>query len=270
MRVKKILASLIVIQILAIFVTPVIERVDAVDSVIEVNGWADLKEKIESQDKENKKIKLVQSQNWEASTTIEISTNQQIEILADEEITIKRNENFKNNLIENKGTLVLGNDQMNGKIVFDGNKESATADNALVVSESGNIEIGKNVIFQNNHSTKDGAGLILKKSVANINGVEFKNNISNRYGGGIYCEASELTATNFKLLNNSGTYGGGMYISDNFTTAVLNNIEVKENNATVGSGGGIYAYGKITVSGDDTIISNNTAQTFRRWNDDKN
>ena len=101
MRVKKILASLIVIQILATFVTPIIEKVDAVDSVIEVNGWADLKEKIESQDKENKKIKLMQSQNWEANTTIEISTNQQIEILADEEITIKRNENFKNNLIEN-------------------------------------------------------------------------------------------------------------------------------------------------------------------------
>ena len=259
----KALVSLLLIVILTPFMFPIIGNVYALDNIVEVTGWKELKDTIDSQN-ENVKIKLKQSQNWNADSTIKINKGQQIEIISEDEIIIERDQGFKNNLIENEGTLLLGSNEMNGNIILDGNKENVISDDSLVTSISGKIEISKNFTLRNNHSTKDGAGLILKQCTANINGGVISNNTSNGTGGGIYCESSELTVNNLKILNNSATYGGGVYISDNLSTSVFNNVEVKENNTTIGSGGGIYAYGKITISGDNTIISNNTAQTFRR------
>ena len=263
----KALVSLLLIVILTPFMFPIIGNVYALDNIVEVTGWKELKDTIDSQN-ENVKIKLKQSQNWNADSTIKINKGQQIEIISEDEIIIERDQGFKNNLIENEGTLLLGSNEMNGNIILDGNKENVISDDSLVTSISGKIEISKNFTLRNNYSTKDGAGLILKQCT-NINGGVISNNTSNGTGGGIYCESSELTVNNLKILNNSATYGGGVYISDNFTTSIFNNVEVKENNTTIGSGGGIYAYGKIIISGDNTIISNNTAQTFRRRLNDK-
>lgn len=269
MKIKRILVSFIIILMLILFINPIIVKVYALNNVVEVTGWKELKDTIDSQN-ENIKIILKQSQNWSADSTIEIKKNQQIEIVSDDEIIIERNQNFKNNFIENQGTLTLGNNEMSGNIIFDGNQENITADNSLITSINGRIEISKNVTIKNNHSTKDGAGLISKQSTVNINGGIISNNTSDGLGGGIYCENSTLTVNNSKILNNTATYGGGIYVNDNSTTSVLNNVEVRENKTILGSGGGIYAFGKIIVSGENTIISDNTAQTFRWRNNGKN
>lgn len=42
----------------------------------------------------------------------------------------------------------------------------------------------------------------------------------------------------------------------------LNNVQIDYNKATKGSGGGVYAYGNITISGDNTTINNNNASTY--------
>ena len=52
------------------------------------------------------------------------------------------------------------------------------------------------------------------------------------------------------------------YIASNNNTFRLNNIKILNNITKEGSGGGIYAYGDLTIDGDKSSISNNTAETW--------
>ena len=66
-----------------------------------------------------------------------------------------------------------------------------------------------------------------------------------------------------KIKNNiAQNYGGGIFALDVESKCTLSNIEITENSANSGSGGGIYTYGILDVSGNDTNISNNVAGTY--------
>ena len=90
-----------------------------------VNSWEKLKEEIESTNNTTKKIVIEtnKSENWEADSTITIKENQKILIITTNNVVIQRKQEFKESLLENKGILILGNDEMEGNITFDGNKE---------------------------------------------------------------------------------------------------------------------------------------------------
>ena len=68
----------------------------------------------------------------------------------------------------------------------------------------------------------------------------------NRYGGGggIYVTSGPATITNCIIAGNSGTYGGGL---DNHGTTTTKNCLITGNTATLGTGGGVYDNGTLTL-----------------------
>lgn len=56
--------------------------------------------------------------------------------------------------------------------------------------------------------------------------------------------------------------GGGTYIYGTKSETEMNNVKIIDNKTIQGSGGGIYAYGNLNILGNDTVISNNTANTY--------
>ena len=88
-------------------------------------------------------------------------------------------------------------------------------------------------------------------------------------GGGVFVsDNSHVTITDSKILGNTGTRGGGIYV-DNSTVVVEEKSEIKKNIATeipsdspslnMGLGGGIYSFDS-TLTVTDSTISGNEAQ----------
>jgi hypothetical protein len=114
-----------------------------------------------------------------------------------------------------------------------------------------------------NDSTSDlGGGIYLSGSPSQLIGLTVNGNFSTNQGGGIYAYNQSLEITHSTIANNKANYGGGVYIANASSETNLINSKVEGNVTTSGSGGGVYAYGTLTISGDTTEIRNNTAQTY--------
>ena len=174
MKILQILKKLIYIQIILVLMCSNINIVYSRDNNEEnikiVNSWEKLKEEIESTNNTTKKIVIEtnKSENWEADSTITIKENQKILIITTNNVVIQRKQEFKESLLENKGILILGNDEMEGNITFDGNKEKVTSNKPLINSEKGELIINNNINIQNNHSTENGGGISLTNTTATI------------------------------------------------------------------------------------------------------
>lgn len=174
MKILQILKKLIYIQIILVLMCSNINIVYSRDNnegnIKIVNSWEKLKEEIESTNNTTKKIVIEtnKSENWEADSTITIKENQKILIITTNNVVIQRKQEFKESLLENKGILILGNDEMEGNITFDGNKEKVTSNKPLINSEKGELIINNNINIQNNHSTENGGGVSLTNTTANI------------------------------------------------------------------------------------------------------
>ncbi len=85
-------------------------------------------------------------------------------------------------------------------------------------------------------------------------------------GGGIYIHTEatnpivEINDTTFQ--SNEANFGGGIFIGSKTCETKLENVKVFNNKSLTKSGGGIYAYGNITILGENTEISNNIAKTY--------
>ena len=94
-----------------------------------------------------------------------------------------------------------------------------------------------------------------------------KNNIKIRKcngdnGGGIYFDSNnKRIISNSEISNNTANYGGGIYISSK-NIVQLNNVKILNNLTKEGIGGGIYAYGYLTIDGEKINISNNIAEAW--------
>lgn len=183
-------------------------------------------------------ITLKANENWNADKNIVISSWQKIVLIPEEgkEVLVKRDANFTGSFITNNGTLSLGKDDMDGTFIFDGNGDEVEATNSLLEVSNGILNMNKNVTIKNNNA---------------------KTN-----GGGISINSSTIVISNSQIIDNKANLGGGIYVADASSNVELNNVKIEGNTATLYSGGGIYAYGNLIISGDETSISNNIAQTY--------
>lgn len=245
------------IRIILIFlIIYIIFFVNKVYASVEVSSWKELKVVIEQKD--NSEIILKKSNDWEALEKIKINKGQNITLIANDEIEIKRGKSLENTaVIENDGNLKLS-----GKITLDGNFEVIKSKKPLIINNNASIQIENGVILQNNVSNENGGALYGIKSEIYINNTKIYNNSSEMYGGGIYVEDSILKLNNVEILDNMAKYGGGVYVQGESSNTELNNVNIRRNEAKSGSGGGVYAYGELKITGNDSIFGENIAYTY--------
>ena len=199
--------------------------------------WEELKDTIENSQENDIEIELKASSNpWVADSKITIKSGQNVTLIANNSITITRVIDFTDSFFENNGTLTIKTKSKDDYITLDGNKDYVEATGSLIKTNSGKI---------------------------NLNNIVLKNNsLNNSNGGAIYASDAEIEIENAILSENEAKFGGGIFIDDITSDSKLTNIQISNNKAITGSGGGIYAYGKLVISGENTLISGNIAQTY--------
>ena len=205
--------------------------------VVVVKNWSALKSAIENSSNSVIKIQLSndESKNWTADSIITISANKKVTIEAYSSITITRANTFAGAFIENNGSLDITTPQNSINVTMDGNRDNIKAKGSLIYTNSGVLNLSNVVLTNNNTSGK---------------------------GGAIYASVSKLNISNVTLSGNESQIGGAIYVSDISSETILENVKILNNIANNGSGGGIYAYGNLIVSGKDTLIDSNTAELF--------
>ncbi len=150
----------------------------------------------------------------------------------------------------------------NGKIGTSGTGSVSKTDLGGGLLLTGNSTYSINNLNISKCRAIQGGGIFINST---SNGTITNTNISNneaQIGGGIFLSTSNGTIANSNMSNNEAEVGGGIYVANNLSNLKLNNVKITNNSATKASGGGIYAFGNLTIEGNDTIISNNTANTY--------
>ena len=140
------------------------------------------------------------------------------------------------------------------------NISGGTNENNTTISNNGSIGTnGKGTVS----TVSIGGGIDLTGNTKfDINNLTIGNCESDR-GAGLYVSSSNGKISNSSFANNTAKENGGaIYTANEATSLELNNIKVINNKAENGSGGGIFAYGTITILGGDTEITNNIAKTY--------
>ena len=150
----------------------------------------------------------------------------------------------------------------NGKIGLDGTGSVSTTNCGGGLDIINNTTFNINNLSVNNCNASSGAGLYIQNSKGSISNSNITQNTSTGNGGGIWMYLSDVKISNTTVSENEAAYGGGIYTTANSSNIELDNIKISKNKSVVGSGGGIYTYGSIIISGKDTVISNNTAKTY--------
>ena len=279
-----------------------------------VNNWDELKNLIEQNRKEGTfnetekfytkislKINLINNDNnvYNANSSIVINKFQKIQLITNSnEIIIKRDNSlvkyplFK---VEN-GFLTLGQQNMSGKIILDGNKENVASTSHLVELIGSQFNMYNNVILRNNlyrisKRTKDpsdfGSALFaINKSKINMFGGEISNNIQEVFldknnngsnlpenmektyffdirGVGIYLGNSSLNMKDGKICNNQGINNSDIYTNKNSTN---NNNHIETSLTQRCSGVGICAEGSSEIFLHKGEISKNFAKNNSKLN----
>jgi len=97
----------------------------------------------------------------------------------------------------------------------------------------------ENCIFRNNLGTIEGGGIHLRENCNPIiTNCRFEDNIASGPGGGMFCiDNSNPTLTDCIFTNNSGDFGGGVYL--NSSNPILDGCTFTNNNSLL-TGGGIH------------------------------
>ena len=107
-----------------------------------------------------------------------------------------------------------------------------------------------------------GGGLYCEYSNLELNNLKVCNNYAGNAGGGIICFHSDLYIDSIEVCNNNCEYGGGIVLSK--VNAIIKNSTIS-NNSTEERGGGIYIIGDDIVSYYVNIynveVSNNTSNS---------
>ena len=142
-------------------------------------------------------------------------------------------------------------------------EEKSKVDEIFCSSRGGTI-YGNNSVL-NLYSDELSYGIAksnLKINKSEDSSITQKNDLGNSYGGAIDTYNSALNINDSKLENNLASFGGAIYTGSSKCITKIANTEICNNTATDGSGGGIYAFGKIFINGTNNKINNNTAKTY--------
>ena len=129
---------------------------------------------------------------YNAISTIDIKNFQNIQLNAKNEIIIKRDKTLIDFPLFNveKGILNLGEENMKGKIIIDGNKDNVIASSQIIQIKDGEFSMYDNIILRNNHCKISnqpnikhyGSALHAQSySIINMYGGEISNNIHEIY-----------------------------------------------------------------------------------------
>ena len=204
---------------------------------VEVSSWNALKEIIEGESKECKsldttkkicylehlKIKLKTGGNWNATSKITISEQQQVTLSTSETITITRAiDNTTEPFFLVNGTLNLGIQNMSGTITLNGNKQNVSAETTLINVDTGKLNIYPNMTLSNNmnKTTKRTKNSSTQSYVSYGSAIYATGSIVNMYGGSITNneELIEYTLTLPKEINHYyslSSLGTGIYLANN-------------------------------------------------------
>jgi len=136
-------------------------------------------------------------------------------------------------------------------INFNGKNISVVGDNRETTIIDGN-QSGSVVTF---NSGEDSTAVLSRFTIQNGNADLPMN--ANGDGGGIYCLSSSPSLKNMKIIDNSATWGGGVYCGDN-SSPNLENMIITGNSASA-HGGGIYCFYNSSPTLTDVTITNNSA-----------
>lgn len=270
-----------------------------------ISTWEELDEVIKanknnySVDDKYKKIIITKltaliNNNLIANKNIEIDKNQFITILPknNNDISITRDLAFKKEFFTIKGILTLGKENLQSKIILDGNKENVLSESSIIEVDNGTLNIYDNVFIRNNNHiiTKDnnmisnndgtitysasGSGILLKnESIFNMYGGEISGNIvenkkelnlenidiNNNYSAS--CDGAGLYITRQSILN---MYGGKITNNALYNNSIITLNNAKDNAFSYGIyqiniGSGICCnYSKINIESGE--ISNNYSE----------
>ena len=101
-----------------------------------------------------------------------------------------------------------------------------------------------------------GASLTLNNVTVRDSASAFSGSTGN--GGGLYCNAANLTIRNSRIHDNSGNKGGGVNLDSGCTNAQIINSSVYDNTST-GNGGGIHVDGGASVTISNSSIFGNSS-----------
>lgn len=174
------------------------------------------------------------------------------------DITIEKDASIKNSVLSSTRGIqaYISNSEVTieGVEITDGSYQ----DNLKIVCEGSIGTSGSELV----NKKSLGGGLYINNSKINsMNGLNIHNCMSD-YGGGIYFSSINAIISNSNISENKAKYGGGIYSTGSSSNIEFKDVSITKNIATDGSGGGIYAYGNLDISGNKTDISNNEAATY--------
>lgn len=149
-------------------------------------------------------IKLVASNNWVANENIKIEENQNIKIITDDEIVIKRDCNLTNSpIFEVNGCLDIGDSKMTGNITIDGNNVESSS--TLLKIEYGILKLN-NVTLCNNYNKTTS---ITDRTATMVN--------YSSLGSAIYSNFATIDINGGKIINNTQEIEYSLKLPKNIT-----------------------------------------------------
>ena len=141
--------------------------------------------------------------------------------------------------------------------------------NGGIIKNSNNVrKLTSNISPDENGDTKSvfgyiygGAMYIFQCKNFEINNLKINKCKSDYKGGAIYFNYSTGKVNNSEFSYDISAFGGAIYCTDT-CNVLLYNTKILNNSTEGGSGGGIYAYGELTIDGEKSNISNNVAETY--------
>ena len=143
----------------------------------------------------------------------------------------------------------------------------ATGGNGGGIYNAGTVTGGLNVVINGNQAKLGHGGGICNTGTLDVSGLTVIGNSSthtntatdNALGGGIYTTKG-LNVSGLTISGNTAKRGGGVCI--NATVAsTLNDVIINDNTAIYGGGFYTHSTGKVTISGEESIVNGNNATT---------
>ena len=242
---KKKIASLLMALVLALSLVPA--TVWAADGATEVGTFEDLKQAVT-----DKATDIVVTQDIELTEGLTISGTVTIRSQKGSVFTLKRSASFTpaSDNTDYRFKLDYGADLTFRNIILDGNKEAGQAKNGFfrVNDTKAKLTLGQGATIQNCSAINGGSAIsLVLGSVVMEQGSAIKDCTNTSKGGAIYIYREP--------------YWSGDKDAATLTMkgATISGCSTTGTNTNYAQGGAIYAYGRVTMDIQDSIIENNTA-----------